>query len=250
MLKAGFGTPFAEQLEFFRQKLNLPSARWDDIWQEAHDRAFIVAGAMKADLLNDLRQAVDKAIAQGRGLEDFRRDFRKIVKAHGWTGWTGEGSKGGEAWRTRVIWETNMTTSYAAGRWQQLTDPEFLKRRPYWRYVHADYVANPRVQHLAWDGLTLPHDHPFWRTHFPPNGWGCQCRITPVNAREYEKSRAAGKAEAPEGWEEATGIDKGFAYAPGESLASVRKAVLDKAKSMPEPLGDALKAALDETEKK
>ena len=240
MLKAGFGTPFAEQLEFFRQKLNVPTERWDDIWQEAHDRAFMVAGAMKADLLDDLRRAVDKAIAEGRGLADFRKAFREIVKKHGWTGWTGEGSKAGQAWRTKVIYETNMTASYAAGRYQQLTDPEFLKRRPYWRYVHADYVVNPRVQHQAWDGLTLPHDHPFWRTHFPPNGWGCQCRITPVNEREYEKAKAAGQAEAPKGWEDGAGIDKGWAYAPGESLASARKAIEKKAEALPESLGEAL----------
>ena len=44
-MKFGFNTPFAEQLDFFRQKLNLPSERWDDIQKAAHDRAFIVAGA-------------------------------------------------------------------------------------------------------------------------------------------------------------------------------------------------------------
>ena len=240
MLKAGFGTPFAEQLAFFREKLNVPTERWDDIRQEAHDRAFMVAGAMKADLLDDLRRAVDKAIAEGKGHAWFKKEFLQTAKKHGWTGWTGEGSKAGQAWRTKVIYETNMTASYAAGRYQQLTDPEFLKRRPYWRYVHADYVANPRVQHLAWDGLTLPHDHPFWRTHFPPNGWSCQCRVIPVNEREYEKAKAAGQAQAPEGWEDGAGIDKGWAYAPGESLASVRRAIEKKAEALPESLGEAL----------
>jgi len=29
--------PFEEQIAFFRQKLNIPTARWDDLWQEAHD---------------------------------------------------------------------------------------------------------------------------------------------------------------------------------------------------------------------
>lgn len=245
MLKAGFGTPFAEQLEFFREKLNVPTERWDDIWQEAHDRAFMVAGAMKADLLDDLRRAVEKSIAEGRGLADFRKSFREIVKKHGWTGWTGEGSKAGQAWRTKVIYETNMTASYAAGRYQQLTDPEFLKRRPYWRYVHADYVANPRVQHLAWDGLTLPHDHPFWRTHFPPNGWGCQCRVIPVNEREYEKAKAAGQAEAPEGWEDGAGIDKGWAYAPGANASKSFKSLIDeKLIKLDAPIGAAMYEAL------
>ena len=77
-IEAGFGQPFQEQLAFFRAKLNLPSERWDDVWQSAHDRAFVVAGAMKADLLTDLRGAVDKVIADGIGIEAFRQ----IGRAH------------------------------------------------------------------------------------------------------------------------------------------------------------------------
>lgn len=213
--------PFAEQVAFFRQKLNLPTEHWDDLRQAAHDRAFVVAQAMKADLLADLRAAVDKAIAQGTTLETFRRDFREIVKTHGWTGWTGEGTEGGEAWRTRVIFETNLRTSYAAGRWQQLHDPALLAVRPYWRYVHSDLVRNARPLHKHWGDtrLTLPHDHPFWLTHYPPNGWGCRCRVVPVRAP------AEGDAtEPPAGWDAVAdgskapaGIDEGWAYAPGAS---------------------------------
>jgi hypothetical protein len=72
---------------------------------------------------------------------------------------TGEGTKAGEAWRTKVIWATNLRSSYAAGRWSQLTDPDLLARRPYWKYVHSESVLHPRPQHLAWNGLTLRHDH-------------------------------------------------------------------------------------------
>ena len=92
--------PFKEQLDFFRQKLNLPTERWDDIMRSAHDRAFVVAGASNADLLNDLRAAVQSGIENGGGLEAFRKDFNATVLKHGWTGWTGEGSKAGQAWRT------------------------------------------------------------------------------------------------------------------------------------------------------
>lgn len=216
--------PFAEQITFFRRKLNVPTERWDDVWQAAHDRAFVVAGAAKADLLEDLRGAVDKAVSQGTTLAEFRRDFRDIVKRRGWTGWTGEGTQGGEAWRTRTIYETNLRTSYAAGRHAQLTDPELLASRPYWRYVHSDTAMRPRPLHKRWGDmrLTLRHDHPFWQTHFPPNGWGCRCRVTAV------REPAPGDATAPpDGWDtinETTGapagIDRGWAYAPGANAAT------------------------------
>jgi hypothetical protein len=231
--------PFAEQIEFFRQKLNLPTDRWDDIQHEMHDRSFVVAGAKKADLLDDLRQAVDKALDKGTGLEAFRKDFRKIVAERGWHGWTGEGTTGGEAWRTRVIWETNLASSYAAGRYAQLTDPELLARRPYWKYVHADGVMNPRPQHLAWNGLVLRHDHPFWKTHYPPNGWGCHCRVVAVR-----EPKDGDLTTPPEGWDQVDektgrlpGIDKGWAYAPGKSVADeLRTIVEQKAAKLPEEL--------------
>ena len=249
MIDATFHRPFPEQLAFFRRKLNLPTAAWDDIWQEAHDRAFVVAGAMKADLVADLRAAVDRAISDGATLEDFRRDFRATVARHGWTGWTGEGTQGGEAWRTRVIYQTNLATSYAAGRWRQLTHPALLAARPFWRYVHNDSVLHPRPHHQAWGDmrLTLRHDHPFWRTHFPPNGWGCRCRVQAVTG-----PKAGDATEPPAGWAEPDaktgappGIDRGWAYAPGASAARPLLELVDaKLLRLEAPIGAALWQAL------
>ncbi|MCL2830714.1 MAG: phage head morphogenesis protein [Betaproteobacteria bacterium] len=208
----GFDTPFAEQLEFFKAKLKLPSERWDDIERAAHDKAFIVAGAGKADLVSDIHAALERAISEGHGIGKFRKDFRDIVQKHGWTGWKGEGSAAGFRWRTRVIYQTNMASSYAAGRRKQLKDPDFVALRPYWRYVHADGVMRPRLHHLAWGNarLTLRHDHPWWDTHYPPNGWGCNCYVVAVPA-----PGAGDLTEVAEGWDGTDGIDKGWDYAPG-----------------------------------
>lgn len=235
---------FQEQIDFFRAKLNLPTERWDDIKQAAHDRAFIVAGAQKADLLNDLRAAVDKSLTGG-SIGDFRKDFATAVQKSGWSGWTGEGTKAGEAWRTRVIYQTNMATSYAAGRWKQLNDPELLKVRPFWRYIHSDGVIHPRPQHKAWgdSGLTLAAGDPFWLTHFPPNGWGCHCRVQAV------RGPAAGHStQPPEGWDAVdpktdapTGIDKGWAYAPGANTQRPLQDLIDaKLINLDAPIGAAM----------
>jgi hypothetical protein len=246
-LDVGFGTPWQAQIDFLRQKLRLPTERWDDIQQQAHDRAFIVAGAAKADLLTDLHQVVIQSAERG-GLQAFRKDFKAIVAKHGWTGWTGEGTPAGEAWRTRIIYQTNMATSYAAARWKQLNEPTTQAALPYWRYIHSDSVAHPRPQHLAWHGLTLRHDHPFWRTHFPPNGWGCQCRVTAVSRREGEASAQAGLGEPPAGWDRIdsktgapVGIDRGFGYAPGASVArSFQSLIDDKLIKLDAPIGAAM----------
>jgi len=241
----GFHTPFDAQVDFLRNKLRLPTERWDDITKSAHDRAFIVAGAAKADLLQDLHDAVTKAAEQGTGVAQFTRDFRSIVAKHGWTGWTGEGTKAGEAWRARVIYQTNMATSYAAGRYKQLTEPATLAELPYWRYIHSDAVMHPRPWHLAWHGLTLPHDHQFWQTNMPPNGWGCQCRITAVTAREGQASAKAGLGEPPVGWNAIdprtgtqVGIDKGWDYQPGANVGTPwHKLINEKLINLAAPIG-------------
>lgn len=234
--------PFAEQIAAFRLRLRnlVPTRAWDDIAGQAHDRAFMVAGAMKADLLADLAGAVDRAISEGQGLEAFRRDFREIVARRGWHGWTGEGTKVGEAWRTRVIYRTNASTTYAAGRWAQLQEGGF----PLLVYRHGG-SREPRPQHLAWDGLTLPADHPFWTTHAPPNGWGCSCYV--VGARSEAGARRLGgnpDLQLPPDWNRhdprsgvPVGIDRGWAHAPGRSAADeIADLAREKAQRLPERL--------------
>jgi hypothetical protein len=183
--------PFQEAIDHFRGKLNVPSARWADIREGAHARAFTVAGAMKDDLLGDFRTAIDKAIAEGTTIADFRRDFDQIVATHGWD------YNGGRGWRTRVIYSTNLSTAYSAGRYQQMTDPDVQRYQPYWRYRHADGEKHPRPEHLAWDGLVLRADDPWWTTHYPPNGWGCGCWVEPLTERELRALGKTGPDKAP-----------------------------------------------------
>lgn len=244
-LAGTFRRPFAEQVAAFRLRLAdlRPTATWMDVWQAEHDRAFMVAGAMKADLLADLAGAVQKAIEEGTSLEQFRADFREIVTRRGWHGWTGEGTKRGEAWRTRVIYKTNMATSYAAGRWAQLRAAGY----PLLIYRHGGSL-DPRLEHLGWDGLILPADHSFWLTHAPPNGWGCSCYI--VGARsERDAVRKGGKPQKklPDGWAVISpktgapaGIDRGWAYAPGASVAEAVSQQAQKLESLPHALSVAL----------
>lgn len=105
-------------------------------------------------------------------------------------------------------------------------------------------------QHLAWHGLTLPADHPFWKSHWAPNGFGCQCRITSVTRKEGEASERAGLGEPPAGWDaidpatgEQVGIGKGFGYTPGANVnVPLRQMVQDKLITYPPAIAKALAA--------
>lgn len=208
--------PFAEQVAFFRGKLGnlVPTRKWTDVLRDQHDRAFMVAGAAKADLLSDFASAVDRAITEGKSIDAFRKDFDAIVEKNGWN------YRGDRMWRTRVIYGTNMTTSYSAGRLAQLREGGFK----YWIYKHSDSVLYPRPLHVSWDGLTLTANDPWWQKHYPPNGWGCKCRVIGADS-EKNAARLGGKAaDAPDdGLDPKTGapagIDKGWDYMPGGTVS-------------------------------
>lgn len=174
--------PFDEAIAFFRAKLNMPTATWKDLWKEMHARAFSVAGAMKEDLLKDLREAIDRGISEGTTLTEFRESFDTIIQKYGWK------YKGAKGWRTAVMFNTNVSVAYTVGHYTQMMDPAVLKIRPYLRYVRS-YSAHPRPEHLKWVNTVLPADDPWWNTHYPPNGWGCKCTVVSMSGRELERLR-------------------------------------------------------------
>lgn len=215
--------PFREAIAYFRGKTNTPTRHWTDVWRTAHARSFMVAGAATDALLNDFRTEITRALEQGTTLRDFRRGFNDIVARHGWE------HTGTPGWRSRIIYETNLSMAYAAGRYAQMTEPDTLAVFPYWQYVHSR-ARNPRRQHQQWDGLVLRADDPFWRTNYPPNGWRCGCRVRPVSGRGLERMGRDGPDASPplptRPWtnprtgqvhQVVEGIDPGFDYNPGEA---------------------------------
>lgn len=206
--------PFDEAIAFFRQKVSTPTESWRAVWDAAHSKTFMVAGANSKAIVDDFKDSIAKALEQGTTLDDFRKDFDRIVKTHGWS------YKGERGWRTRTIFETNLRTAYAAGRYAQMTEPDTLATFPYWQYHHSGAV-HPRLQHKDWDGRCLAADDPFWTTAYPPNGFGCGCFVTPVSRAGLRRLGKAGPDRAPDldqlGTDQPLGVDPSFAYNPGKA---------------------------------
>ncbi|MBO9538734.1 PBECR2 nuclease fold domain-containing protein [Herbaspirillum sp.] len=219
---------FSEAIDFFKGKLRLPSSGWTDIYQQQHSHAFIVAGAANDALVEDFYNAVRQAQEGGTGYPAFRQRFGEITAKYGWA------HNGSPGWRSKVIYDTNITQAYNAGRYKQMMDVVHL--RPFWEYVHTS-TEHPRLHHLAWNGTILPADSPWWNTHFASNGWGCKCKIISLSRgeakRRWEAKGNAGPDDPPPiEWEERIvgkngsnprtvrvpkGIDPGFAYNPGKA---------------------------------
>lgn len=86
-----------------------------------------------------------------------------------------------------------------AGRLKQMRDPDVVKLRPYWQYIHAEsrVPQTPRPLHLGWDGLVLDWDDPWWDVYFPPNDWRCSCGVRTLSRRQLEALGKSGPDVAP-----------------------------------------------------
>ncbi len=215
------GSAFDEAIAYHRSKLALPSKSWTDIWGREHGRAFIVAGAASDDLVTGFHEAISQAMAQGKTLTDFRQDFDRLVRDHGWS------YNGSRGWRSAVIYNTNLSQAYSAGRWEQGKQlPDAVGR-----YRHNP-SPNERAEHRAKNGITLPLSHSFWTTWWPINAWGCHCQVDILSGRAAQAAgwvvsddppldqmvqRTINTAHGPKTVTIPKGIDPGFDYNPGEA---------------------------------
>lgn len=189
-LKRGFIAP-EEVTSYFERKQLRPAFSWQDVWAEEHAYAFTVAKAVDAELLTAFKGSITTAIQDGKGFERWREDIRKELARLGWLGPRMVKDPTGQDpdrmvnfasdRRLKTIFWSNMNSARSAGQRERVQRTK--KVLPYILYVRTT-SADPRPEHLAWVGLVLPVDHPFWKTHWPPNGWLCKCQVRQISARE------------------------------------------------------------------
>lgn len=224
--------PPPEASAYFSGKTNRPGFSWRDVEPEEHAAAFTVAKAMKLEVLEDIRGALQKALDEGIPFAQFQKELQPRLEKLGWWGKkevtdpkTGEviTAQLGSPRRLKTIYNANIRSARAAGQWQRI---ERTKRAlPYLLYQLGPSERH-RPEHAAKAGLVLPVDDPFWASWMPPNGWGCKCRVRQITAREAGER---GIDEAPvieveakenertgEIWQVPKGIDPGWHTNPGQ----------------------------------
>ncbi len=243
-LSYAFGLPPGKAIEYFKSKGYAFSWNWQDTWQEAHAKAFTVAKAMRMDVLQDIRDEVQKALDEGITFQQFKKELTPKLQAKGWWGrklvGDEQGAKEvqlGSPRRLQTIYQANVQTAYMAGRYKEMM--ENVEDRPYWQYV-AVLDSKTRPAHRALNGKVFRYDDPFWKAFYPPNGWNCRCRVRALSAqnlkdrglevssgadylREEEVliSKAGDKAKVTVYTDPKTGRDihpdAGWSYNPGEA---------------------------------
>lgn len=232
-----FGLAPEEAIRWFRQKGLAPRFDWRDLYAAQHAKAFTVAKATQLDVLADLYQGVSDAIAKGHSLGEFKKTLRPLLQQKGWWGeeemadpTTGEirTVQLGSARRLQIIYDTNLRTAHAAAQWDRIKRTS--QTRPWLRYVAIEKDGRTRQAHLNWHNTILPFDHPWWKTHYPPNGWGCRCKVLQLSDRDLQRYGFTPSKDAPETrykvWKDdrngitrkvPVGIDPGFDYNVGEA---------------------------------
>lgn len=184
-----------EALEYWKRKKVAPEIDADAAWKEEHDLAFQVAGVAAADLLEAMRGAVERALADGLTFEDFAEQLDEVMVA---LGWAGEGEK--PPWRLKLIYDTSMRQARAAGQHARIQRTRDL--RPYLEYALGP-AEHHRPEHEVWAGTILHVDDPWWLTHWPPCGFNCHCHIRQLSEAEADRrgiSDNAPSGEPEAGW--------------------------------------------------
>jgi SPP1 gp7 family putative phage head morphogenesis protein len=249
MIGVNFDQPFLEQLEFFRSKgYTLSPESWRDVWQEAHARAFTVARVTEADILVDIREALDRAQETGQTLTAFKAGIRETLEKKGWFAPTGERAiiklpdgttrKRLKAWRLDTIFSTNLDSAYHSGRFKQ--QEEVKDFFPYRQYLTAEDPA-VRPAHRAMHGKVFKTDDPIWKTWYPPNGFRCRCDTRLLSEKQAKRKGLDVDTKPPKIQGEAVTPDEGFEYHPGEAGLAAWKPELGK---YPAKIKSMIKGAL------
>lgn len=190
--------PFDEAVKAFKDKIVVPKDIFEKLSAEAKVQAFSSLQIAQADIMLDVHDELERALAKGTSFGTFKKNLK--IKEMGW---------GGELpYRLDTIFRTNIQAAYNAGHYQQ---QQVVKdSRPFLEYV-AVMDTNTRPSHAAQDGKVYPIDHPFWGRWTPPNGFNCRCTTRQLSDAEVKREGLKVLSKEPK-----TAPDTGFEVNPGK----------------------------------
>ena len=175
-LPAAHPDAFAEAVAWFRKRIPMTDEEFGALEEQNYHRAFRVAGLAQLDMVTQVYEAVDRAIAQGESLDSFRAALTDKLTA----AWGKE-----MPWRIETILRTNTQQAYSDGRYEQLEHPAVKKARPFRRF---SAVMDSRTTEIcaALDDTVLPADDPFWAKHNPPLHFNCRSHVVSLSESEAQ----------------------------------------------------------------
>lgn len=192
---------FDEAIAWFRKRVAMTRAERDRLDAESKRKAFFVSHVAQVDIVRHAWESIDKALAKGTPLADFKKEIGPALRA----AWAGAVET--PAWRLETIFRTNVQSAYAAGRFRQAQHPDIAEDRPVWMFdAILDSRTTPTCK--ACDGTKRPADDEWWLTHLPPLHFNCRSHFIALSEKQAGKITLHPPTAKP---------DDGFGHVPHAS---------------------------------
>ena len=125
-----------------------------------------------------VRDTIAQTIAQGLPTKTAKQELMKTFQRLG--------ISARNHFHLETLVRTHTQLAHSAGMWGELQEPEIDEIL--WGFEYST-VGDNRVRddHDVLDGTTLPKEHSFWDTFFPPNGFNCRCQAIPIFEEEQRR---------------------------------------------------------------
>lgn len=165
--------------------------------------------------LRDITLALVDQNGKQREWRDFKEAAGKVC------------SKYNEVW-LRTEYNFAVAASQNAARWTQFEKEADIIPNLQYQTAGDSYV---RDSHAKLDGVVRPIRDDFWRTHYPPNGWGCRCEAIQAPGGDEILTKSLPDVPIPELFRTnlaQTGViyPKNHPYYSGVTRATLRKDIL------------------------
>lgn len=161
--------PHKEAVALIAGKKPVVKKVFNGLLPELRARAFTVAGVSGMDALQRIRDAVTTVPQGSQTWDEAKKSIIADLEPY-----LGDGAES----RANLVLRQNTFQAYSAtihNVAQADDDTTHLQ------YMHGE-ADKPTPSHLALNGIVLPKDDPFWKTHTGPWGHiGCVCYVRPMN---------------------------------------------------------------------
>ena len=186
--------PPKEAIKAFMSKKIMSPRAFGKLTDAYKLKSFTVTADIKVYMIEKIKGDLQAAISAGTTKKAFVKALGERFDAWGVTRL--------KKHHAETVFDTNVLGSYAHGRFEQLSNPELAKLRPYWQYKT---VGDGRVRenHAAMHNKIYPCDSSVWKSWFPPNGFRCRCGVislTEEQAKEKGVTEGMPTVQPDEGW--------------------------------------------------
>lgn len=229
--------PPEEIVSWYKSKGLKTSWGWRDLWQDAHNQFFAVAKVMNLDILQEIKNEVEKIFSSGITYEQFYKNLEPTLKKLGWWGRVKasdvpgyDPSSGidpdkivqlGSPSRLKTIFRVNSSVAYNSIRYKN----QWANRmsRPYWWYIQLDRPTKRKSHEYYHNKVFLATD-PIWDKIYPPNDFFCMCTVRALTEKEFKEK----KLKLYDGSSMRIITGEGWDYNPGKSQFIIDPKKYDK----------------------